>query len=200
MDAIESPADRLWSLVPRLRRGIETEATWRDFRRCLEEHEAELLATLNTRQLVSVCDTFADYGDPIERRNAMLAAVVVNMEKVAQSYLLWKLDYDPGAFDTADCAPSRKVQLWDGMNSFHTVIGDVTSNMFARLHSLLDETPLIAAIFRELLARLERHPTILGSLNRVHGHVFEPHIRWLMDPRYDHYRTTGEIPAWKTAG
>lgn len=199
MEAPSSPpAERLWSLIPRLRRGIDPEATWDEFRRCLADHQDELLATLDTRRLVSVCDTFADFGDPIERRNAMLVSVLTNMEKVAQSFLLWRLGYDPAAFETADCPPPRKVRLWDGMDSFHVVIGDVTNNMFARLHPLLDETPLIAAIFREILARLDRHPTILGTLNRSHGHVFEPHTRWRKAPQYDHYRTTGEIPAWKT--
>lgn len=198
MDESQSAADRLWGMIPALRRGIDTPTAWAAFRRCLADHQAEILPALNTRQLVSVCDTIADFGDPIERRNALLVSVLLTMEKVGQSLLLWRLGYDPAAFDTSACGPPRKVPLWDGMDSFHLEIGDVTNALFARIEAVMAETPTVAAILREVLGRMSRDPTILGTLDRTHGHVFEPHTRWRRDPRYDHFRASGAIPPWKT--
>lgn len=192
--------ERLWKLIVKLRRGVDTEAAWAQFRRCLHDNGEELLASLNTRELISVCDTFADFGDSVESRNAMLVSVMVTMEKVSQSYLLWRLGYSRRTFDICRCASPRRVPLWDGMDSFDLQIGDVTNNMFCRLEKLLTETPCIHRIFREVLARMRTHETVLGSLNRFHGHVFETDTRWRGAPAYDGFRASGRIPAWKKDG
>ena len=179
-----------------LRRGIDTERNLELFNELLRSRTKEICEELNTRWLASICDTIADFGNDIERRNAMLISLLVNMEKVAQSFLHWKANYkDP--FEIPAQHEHRKVPLWDGMTSFHVVIGDVTNRLFGRLESLLEATPVLYAIYETVLQRIRAEPTILGTLNKHHKHVFEKDTKWFNKDDYESYRSSGEIPAWK---
>ncbi len=188
--------DRIKPWIVNLRRGIETERSFGEFRAIVEGDLDAVCTELNTRWLVSLCDTYVDFGEPIEQRNAMLVSMLVNWEKVAQSYVLWKSNYE-GSLEVPEHHEPRKLFLWDGMTSFHLEIGDVTNNLFARTQRLLAETPQIERIYRTVLERIEKDETILGTLNKRHGHVFETSFEWVRDPRYDRYRENGEIPPWK---
>lgn len=184
-------------LIVKLRRETEIQNSWTALRSLMTTHTSALFGQMDTRQLVSLCDTIADYGNEVEKRNAMILSVFVNMEKLAQSYLLWRLGYDSAAFEPPSRESARKLALWDGMDTFHVEIGDVTNNMFGRLRRLLQETPEIALICEELLHRMRQHPTILSALNQTHGHVFDSDTTWRADGKYDKYRQSGEIPPWK---
>ena len=186
---------RVQAMIGPLRRGAGAEA-WQDFRELVEREVEEVCRGSTTRQLISICDTYADYGGPVERRNALLISLLGNMEKVGQSFLLWRTGYHR-PFDPPASIPPRKIALWDGMDTMHADIGDVTNNLFARLESVLAETPALEVIYRTIRDRLRVSPTLLGAMNRWHGHVFESHTSWRADARYDVFRASGAIPAWK---
>lgn len=188
--------DRMKPLIVALRRKENVEATWAEFRGLVEERTREVCDGLSTRWLVSVCDTYVDLGTPVERRNAMLISLLVNMEKVAQSFLMWRVNYDNPFIVPAEHAP-RKLRLWDGMTGMHMEIGDVTNNMFRRMRTLLQETPHLEAIFHEVLRRIAAHDTVLGAIDRYHNHVFATDLEWREAPRYDGYRASGELPPLK---
>lgn len=188
--------DTVKDLTVRLRRGIEPDGALQEFRQLVNDRTDELCAALDTRWLVSVCDTIADVGTPIEQRNAMFVSMLANFEKVGQSYVFWRLNYE-GSLDVPVDHQHRKLRLWDGMTSFHLDIGDVTNNMFFRLERLLHETPAIERIYRTVRDRMKVSETILAKLNDRHEHVFDTTYRWIHETRYDAYRERGEIPAWK---
>ena len=188
-------AQRVQALIGPLRRGTEPEL-WLDFRALVERDVEAVCRGSNTRQLISICDTYADYGDPVERRNALLISLLGNMEKVGQSFLLWRTGYHRPFDPPASSAP-RKVALWDGMDTMHAEIGDVTNHLFARMEGMLAETPALDVIFRTIRDRMRVGPTLLGAMNCRHGHVFESNTRWRADARYATFRASGEIPAWK---
>ena len=47
----------------------------------------------NLRLLGSICDTIADFGGAIEKRNALLISTIIKMEKITQTYFHWRLGY-----------------------------------------------------------------------------------------------------------
>jgi hypothetical protein len=184
-------------LILKLRRNINPDSSWGEFRALVETNIDRVCRELNTRELVSVCDTYADFADPVESRNAMLVSLLANAEKTSQSFLMLRLNYI-APFRVPLSHHPRRVPLWDGMDSFHLEIGDVTNGLFGRLDRLMSSTPAIERIYREVVDRIRTHPTILGALNKFHQHVFEPNTRWRKAPAYDHFRKSGELPPWKT--
>ena len=186
---------RVQAMIGPMRRGAGPES-WLAFRDLVERELEAVCRGSTTRQLISICDTYADYGDPVERRNALLISLLGNMEKVGQSFLLWRTGYHRPFDPPASSAP-RKVALWDGMDTMHAEIGDVTNHLFARMEGMLAETPALDVIFRTIRDRMRVGPTLLGAMNRRHGHVFESNTRWRADARYATFRASGEIPAWK---
>ena len=184
--------DVIQPLIINLRRNINTEENWGLFRAQVEGNTNALCEELNTRWLISVCDSYADMGTEIERRNAMMIITLVNMEKVGQSYLNWRLNYE-APFTMPDTHVPRKIKLWDGMTSMHLVIGDVTNNLFRRMETLLATTLHLHAIYHTVLKRIATDNTILGSMNKYHKHVFEPNINWRSASEYDIWRKQGKL-------
>lgn len=186
--------DTIRPLIVNLRRGIDAEQSWQQLRTIVEGQGEQLCRQLNTRWLVSICDTYVDFGTEIERRNAMFITMLANLEKVGQTFVMWRVNYvDP--FEVPASHQPRKLKLWDGMTSMHLDIGDVTNNLFRRLDNLLASTPHLHAIFKTVIARIASHDTILGTLNKRHGHVFETNLKWRDAPSYDRWRESGELPA-----
>jgi hypothetical protein len=188
--------DDIRPVIRNIRRGIDVERNFERFRVLVEGQTERVCSDLDTRWLVSVCDTYADFGTPVESRNAMFVSLLANFEKVSQSYVYWKLGYEGSLEVPADHEP-RKVPLWDGMSSFHLSVGDVTNNLFARLGRLMEPTPHIARIYETVRDRLRDHETILGALNKYHRHVFDTDFSWSRDREYDRWRKDGTIPKWK---
>jgi len=179
-------------IIADLRRGVDTEKNWTAFRLLIENNIDDVCRELNTRWLVSVCDTYVDFGEAVERRNAMIIATLANMEKVSQSYLMWRVNYDD-AFNVPPKHKPRKMRLWDGMFSMR-MYGDVTNNLFRLMHVLLESTPHLYAIFKTILHRISVNDTILAAMNKRHGHVFEPDLIWRDAPEYDQLRARGLLP------
>lgn len=166
---------------------------WSAFKEFVERNIKAICLHANLRWLASICDTYADHGEPVERRNAMLISVLVKMEKIAQTYVHWRLGY-PGELGVPAEDKHRKIKLPEGLSSFHLDIGDAPNTMFGRLADMLSETPILYAILEAVKARLAKSDSILGNLNRRHGHVFENDYSWIVRDEYRQYRDSGHIP------
>jgi len=184
---------KLKPIIVFLRRKENVDASWAAFREIVEGDTDQVCKELTTRWLVSVADTYIDMGTEIERRNAMFITMLCNLEKVSQTFLHWRVNYE-NPFDVPAEYEPRKIRLWDGMTSMHLDIGDVTNNLFRRLHPLLEPTPHLFRIFQEVVARMKTHPTTMAALDRRHHHVFEPELSWRAGPEYDRWRASGELP------
>jgi hypothetical protein len=183
-------------LIVNLRRGIEVEESMVLLRHAVEGYIDDVCIQLDTRWLVSICDTYAEFGTPIECRNAFMISMLAIFEKTSQTYAYWRLGY-PQTLDSIEPLEHRKIPLWDGMDSFHLVHGDVTINLFRRFESLLVETPNIEKIYKRVKDAIEKNETILGTLNKHHKHVFETDYSWILDDEYAELRKSGEIPLSK---
>jgi len=163
--------DQLISIISNLRRKNNIETNFEKFKRIIECNIHNICQDLNTRLLISICDTYADFGTPIEQRNALIISVLINMEKLAQTHLLLydiKLNHEKIIL----LRKGEKFPLWDGMTSFNLKGGDLTNNMLKRIIQKLDSTPLLLKIFNTLLSRLREYNTILNNLNYYHKNVF----------------------------
>jgi hypothetical protein len=168
--------DKIKAMITRLRREKNAGYLWNEFRQFIEENLTEVCQSLDTRWLVSVCDTYVDYADGITSRNAMLVVQMVNMEKLWATYLLM-YDVDENPKKISALRKNKVIPLWDGMYSFNINHGDMTNNLFARIGGLMKSTPVIEKIYREIVQRMKSHGSVLSQIDRYHRRLFEPYPR-----------------------
>jgi hypothetical protein len=181
------------AVIVSLRRGENVATNWADFQSLVEKNIDIICKEFNTRWLTSICETYVDFAEPITSANALLISVIVKMEKLAQTYAHWRLGY-PDTLAPPPNASHRKISLWDGVRSFHLEIGDAPNTMFGRVFDQLAQTPALKQIMDAVIERLKVGDTILGNLNKQHGHVFEPDYAWILGEKYRPLRESGRIP------
>jgi len=169
----ENLQSEIQELIINLRKGKEKEKNWIQFTELIENNLKEVCRVIDTRWLVSICDTYADYGDPVARRNAMLVVQTANFEKLWATYLLM-YDLKLNEEKTEQLKKNKIIPLWDGMYSFNINHGDMTNNFFARVDDLMMDTPVINAIFKTVVQRIKENDTVLANLNKYHKRLFEP--------------------------
>jgi len=169
-------SDKIQELIVNLRKGKDINTNWKEFSNIIEQNIDEVCKILDTRWLVSICDTYVDYGDPIISRNAMLVVQIANFEKLwATNLLMYDIRLNPEKLQKLK--NNKIISLWDGMYSFNINHGDLTNNFFYRLENLLKETLVIEKIYRTILQRIKENDTILANLNKYHGRLFEPGVK-----------------------
>jgi len=122
-----------------------------------------LLGSFSTRWLVSIADTFADYGTGSERANAMIIVVLTNVTKLAETERLILKDKEVD-FQRQMKFATPGTQLWDGMTSYALKQGDMPKNMWTRVRALMSETPTLSFIFETVLSRMATNDTLIGRL------------------------------------
>ena len=145
----------LVELVVRLRRFEGVAHGWPRFRELVEtELSAFLFKEVRERWLISVADTYADFGTAVEKRNALLITTFFNMMKFTESHRLYYFgtdqrvpDLEPGAVDET----IFPMPLPLGYDPPHTV--DTMRNMVRRIRIALGDTPHLYAIFEHLRER-----------------------------------------------
>jgi len=163
--------EKIVNLIKNLRKGINKNENWNEFKTTIENNIQIICKNFNTRWLVSICDTYVDYGNPIEKRNAMLISLLINMEKLGQTnLLLYYKTINP--VNIVKLSSGNPIKLWDGMKSFNIKTGDLTNNIFRRMETLLIETPVLMRIAKTLIYRLKNNKTILSNLNYYHKNIF----------------------------
>ena len=169
----ENLQSEIQKIIINLRKGKEKERNWSSFRELVENNLDEVCKIFDTRWLVSICDTYADFGDPVTRRNAMLVVQTANFEKLwATQLLMYDLKLNEEKIDKL--RKHKIIPLWDGMYSFNINHGDMTNNFFARVNDLMVETPVIEAIYQTVIQRIKENDTVLANLNKYHKRLFEP--------------------------
>lgn len=161
-------------LIKYLRRKIDVERNWLEFKEVIENNIDEVCKNFNTRWLISVCDTYADYGNELEKRNAMFIVLIANLEKIWATNLLM-YDVKLNTSKLSQLKKNKVIPLWDGMFSFNINHGDMTNNMIKRLNSLLVQTPVLEKIYNTVLKRMKENDTTFANLDKYHKRLFEPY-------------------------
>ncbi len=160
------------SLIILLRRQKETDTVWPRFNGLVNDKIDQICSNFDTRWLVSIADTYADYGTPIEQRNAMFVSIVVNFEKLwATNLLMYDIQLNQNKLNRLK--KNRIIPLWDGMYSFNINHGDMVNNLFLRIRRLIKDTPVIEKIFETVLDRILKNDTILTNINTYHQRLLE---------------------------
>jgi hypothetical protein len=172
-----------------LRRGVTPTATFQCLRQLVDHRLDDMLEQLDVRWLVSICDSYADHGDPVDARNGLLIATFLNWERLAATHALWA---DPQRHTMhVDAPAAQNVPLWGGLYTVHLRRGDTVNNMLIRYARALAATPSLLAIWRTLVARIRKADSVLASLDRPHGHLFDEDLRWMADEQLT------DIPRWR---
>jgi hypothetical protein len=158
-------------LVVCIRRSLELAEVLPFFFKLWRE-EADFLAKhLDSRWLISACDTFADYGTPAQQAAAMPLILLVNITKLAETERRWLADADAVPEKIGAIAESHRrkmhIELWDGVTAYAPFCGDMPGNMFRRMMRILGEDAALSAIARELIRRVTAADTLLGRLARM---------------------------------
>jgi hypothetical protein len=176
MNPNDSISEQIQKFIVNLRKGKDIDINWKEFSNLIEQNIDEVCKNLDTRWLVSICDTYVDYGDPIRSRNAMLVVQIANFEKLWATNLLM-YDITLNSEKLQKLKSNKIIPLWDGMYSFNINHGDLTNNLFGRMEDLLKETPVIEQIYKVIIQRIKENDTVLANLNKYHGRLFEPGIK-----------------------
>lgn len=159
--------EKLIGLIVHCRVETDREQEFKDLKQLVEENFDQILKEVNSRWLLSIVDTYADCGTNQEISNATLISYIVGSTRVMQSYV--QLCDEPEEFDPDYLKDLRQSPLWDGFLTFNFLYDDTMRNAFRRIHASLRSTPLLHAIFLELLQRMLDNDSILAKLCNIHG-------------------------------
>jgi len=155
-------------LIVCIRRKIDLAEHFAVFQKLWATEHEFLAAHLNSRWLVSACDSFADYGTDTQKAAAMLLVVLINTAKLAETERLWLREaiVMPEKLNAIVESHNNKkhIELWDGMMAYAPFAGDMPRNMFRRLAALTGRDPALATIARTLVRRAVAADTVLGRL------------------------------------
>lgn len=152
--------------IMRIRRSLSLTEKLAEFYRMWGEQRAFLLSNLNSRWLVSACDTIIDHDpDATERSLALAGALFTKTIKLYETERHWTIvERKPLEPDRAE----KRLDLHDGLFGFGVGYGDMVVNLIRRSRHVAEGSALAGPILLELLRRADRHDTVLRRLARVH--------------------------------
>lgn len=149
------------ALIVALRRGIEVTHNFSRFMSLWEEHSDFLTETLDSRWLVSACDTLAQFSQDIAQAQlAAMGSLFVNTLK------LYETERIAAACDAADPARiASGTPLFDGMTAFMIGGGDMVANLIGRLDATIASDLPAGVIVRELINRALDNETVFSRMS-----------------------------------
>ncbi|QLQ19315.1 MAG: hypothetical protein HZT43_12630 [Exiguobacterium profundum] len=148
-------------VIVALRRRIDVPENWARFMALWARHGHWMLKHLNSRWLISACDTIADdHPAPGIRAAATAASATLTTLRLAET----------GRARGADLRPLGRNYtnrpLYDGLIWFNIGQGDAVANLEARIARARADGTLPARILAELLDRAKRNDTVLQPAGR----------------------------------
>jgi hypothetical protein len=160
-------------LIVCIRRGLDLAENVPAFLKLWAAESEFLTAHLDSRWLISACDTFADHGSDAQKAAAMILVVLINAVKLAETERLSLRDATSLTEKFNAIAESHRakthIELWDGVTAYAPFAGDMPRNMLRRLAVLTDKDAALAAIARTLIRRAAAADTLLGRLARLNS-------------------------------
>lgn len=160
-------------LILLIRRDIDTRKHFLQFQQLWLEEHAFLLKSLNTRWLISACDTFIDHSeDDFLKALLMNAVILVNTIKLQESerYLTVSETAAPNS-KRLDSLQNERLALFDGVSGFAVGTDDTLRNMRWRLDKLAQLHPL-GVVVTEIFERVQQ-----PSANTVYSRFRTLHHR-----------------------
>ncbi|MEA2953360.1 MAG: hypothetical protein QOJ96_2880 [Alphaproteobacteria bacterium] len=165
-------------LIVLLRREIDLEQNVPAFLNLWRDEAAFLAKHLNSRWLISACDTFADYGSGFQRATALILAAMINTIKLCETERIALRDPTivPEKYEIVEDAHRRQthIELWDGVTAYSCRDGDMPRNLFRRIIATADEDPALGIIARALICRAVEGNNLFGRLAKLNDGFLPP--------------------------
>jgi hypothetical protein len=154
-----------------LRRNIGVVDTVARLRNLWTGYRPFLLVNLDSRWLVSTCDSIVDHFDePAEKITAMSASLLINTIKLYETERLahghW---HSPPGLANPCFEWEGRFDLFDGVSAYRIGKGDMIKNLLTRARSIQHYSEFASPIMNELLRRINRSDTIYSRLRAVHA-------------------------------
>lgn len=152
-----------------MRRKIEVPTNLARFRLLWETEHDFLLNQLNSRWLISACDTIMDYfPDREEKAIALAGSSLMGVIKVYETErIIHHEGVPPEHLGTYRWSGRR--ELFDGLSAFSVGHGDMIYNLHHRIDEITSTSSTMAArILSELIRRVNAHNTAIHRFRKSH--------------------------------
>ncbi|PLX82831.1 MAG: hypothetical protein C0617_13245 [Desulfuromonas sp.] len=159
-------------LISALRNSVAVDQNWPAFRKLIENNLEDIVSTFSIRWLVSVCDTYADYGSGEQKRNALLISMFVNMLRMADTAFFVSSGIDEENLEKTN---DRLVMQYDGVATFAINRQDVFLNLSKRTMRATKNDPVFGKIWKEIISRIHNYDnaiTKFKSMSKVPHRYF----------------------------
>jgi len=137
------------------------------FQRIITEYTEQVCTELNSRWLVSVCDTLADFGaNDTQRALGLSGALLANTVKL---YETERRMFHPKRPWPPKARTGNNGPLFDGLIGFWVEKGDMIHNLITRIESVSATEPVGGAFVREILFRLIKNDTAFRRIPELAG-------------------------------
>ena len=132
----------------------------------IEEDIHHYASVLGSRWIISILDTYTDWGRKEESKNALLVSSIIHMERIActEKLQIRNLTYP---FSTKEVHKPQKL-LWSGLKTTNLDCDDFYSNFLYRIKTSLKDTPSILIMLQYLFKEMLKNEK--SSLHTVCNH------------------------------
>lgn len=158
------------SLIVLIRREVDIDKNYQKFKELWLTERDFLLQHLNTRWLISACDTFIDHDDNVTLQAILMNAnILINSIKLQETERLLCKTTDTEHDDVRQHLQHERVALFDGTSAFAVGTDDSLRNMRWRLDKVCAHHPL-GQIVIEIFDRLQlpEHDTVYSRFRARH--------------------------------
>lgn len=159
------------NLIVLIRRDFQTAKNFELFEQLWYQHQEFLIKNLNTRWLISACDTFIDHSeDDYLKFLLMNAVVMVNTIKLQESERFLTDSEDTKALnERITFLQTERLALFDGVSGFAVGTDDTLRNMRWRLDKLCNDHTL-GGIVLEIFERAQQPDanTVFSRFRELH--------------------------------
>lgn len=156
--------DRIVALTKELRNSRNVEQNWTSFRSIVEANEDVIVATFSMRWLRAICDTYADFGGPLERRDALAISSFINMVRFAETVRYVR---GPMIAEKLEATRNGRVELYEQLFTFDIDKQDVFLNMAKRMARQLQGAGLMEKIWREVIRRFLQGDNVITEFQKL---------------------------------
>ncbi|MDO6536041.1 hypothetical protein [Alteromonas stellipolaris] len=152
-------------LIKKLRNSVDVSSNFSAFDDLVKSNIQFVVGNFNTKWLVSICDTYADFGNSEEKRNALYITWFVATLRLADTVMLMH----NSQLDTVQVTKLKtsRVPLYDGLKTLHLDRQDTLLNLSKRTHRNMQTTPFLLDIFVAVTKRMKSSNHILLSFMEV---------------------------------
>lgn len=153
--------DEIVSLIKKLRNNIEPQNNFMKFDALVKANSSDILAGFNVKWLTSICDTYADFGDESERRNALYITFIVATTRLADT--LFKLHDGKLNMEKVMSHKQKRFLLYDGVKTLHIDKQDTLLNLAKRVKRNMRDTPFLYDIFTTVISRIKSKSYVMNT-------------------------------------